>query len=101
MPAYYLLDVHEVTNPDEMARYRKRVHATVKQFGGRYLTVGGDVSVVEGDWRPAYPVLIEFPTARHARDWYDSSEYQPLKAQRLGATRGSAILLDAVPWEGD
>jgi uncharacterized protein (DUF1330 family) len=29
---------------------------------GRYLTVGGKLKAVEGDWQPLFPVLIEFPS---------------------------------------
>ena len=98
MPAYYLFDVHEITDEKSMDQYRQAVHETVKQFGGRYLSVGGEVSIVEGNWRPVFPVLIEFPSAKHARDWYKSSEYEQIKDLRLRATRGNAILLDAAPF---
>ena len=100
MPAYYLFDVREITDPDLMDQYRRAVFPVVRRFGGRYLSVGGDVSVLEGQWRPTFPVLIEFPSARQARDWYDSGEYAPLKEMRLRATRGDMILLDAAPWDG-
>ena len=99
MPAYYLFDVHEITDPEMMDRYRQAVLPTVQRFGGRYLSVGGEVSVIEGDWRPIFPVLIEFPSAQQARDWYDSSEYAQIKDLRLRATRGNAILLDAAPFQ--
>ena len=100
MPAYYLFDVEQITDHDLMDRYRDGVFATVREFGGRYLTVGGDVRVVEGTWRPAFPVLIEFPSARHARDWYESPQYRPLREMRLRATRGHTVLIDAAPWDG-
>lgn len=100
MPAYYFFDAQEIADPAAMERYRKAVFQTVRKFGGKYLTVGGDLTVVEGSWRPTIPVLIEFPTIQQARDWYDSSEYAPLKALRLGTTRGHAILLNAAPWDG-
>jgi len=98
MPAYYLFDVREITDYDMMNRYRKAVLATVEQFGGRYLAVGGEISIIEGDWRPEFPVLIEFPSAKHARDWYASPEYGQIKDLRLRGTRGHAILLDAAPF---
>ena len=34
--------------------------ATVEKYGGRYLMVGGQCDVVEGSWRPVFPVLIRF-----------------------------------------
>jgi uncharacterized protein (DUF1330 family) len=100
MPAYFLFDVHAITDGPRMEEYRSKVLPTVQKFGGRYLGVGGSWTTVEGSWKPTFPVLIEFPTIEHARRWYDSEEYRPLKQMRLGATRGDAILWDAAPKDG-
>jgi uncharacterized protein (DUF1330 family) len=94
MSAYYFLDVLEVTDPLKLEHYRDGVLATVEQYGGRYLTVGGQTSVVEGDWQPVFPVLIEFPNLEQARRWYDAEEYRELKKLRLAATKGNAVLLE-------
>lgn len=94
MPAYYFLDVLEVTDPAKMEKYRDGVLATVERYGGRYLTVGGQAEVVEGKWQPAFPVLIEFPSLELARRWYDAEEYRELKALRLAATKGNAVLIE-------
>ena len=98
MPAYYLFDVQEVTDPQAMGEYRRRVLETVERHGGRYLAVGGEVTVVEGDWRPAFPVLIEFPDIGAARAWYDSPEYRRIVDLRRRSTRGHAVLIDAAPF---
>jgi uncharacterized protein (DUF1330 family) len=94
MAAYCFFDVHEVTDPEKMERYRAGVLSTVERYGGRYLTVGGKVDVVEGDWQPVFPVLIEFPSLEQAHRWYDSEEYRDLKALRLAATRGNAVFIE-------
>ncbi len=94
MSAYYFLDVLEVTDRGKLEKYREGVLASVEQFGGRYLTVGGQTEVVEGNWRPAFPVLIEFPSLEQARGWYESEEYRDLKALRLAATRGNAVFIE-------
>ena len=95
MPAYFLFDVKEITDPAAMDRYRAAVFATVSKHGGRYLLIGGDVTPVEGgELRPTFPVLIEFPSPRQARGWYDDPEYRALKDLRLSATRGDAVLLE-------
>jgi uncharacterized protein (DUF1330 family) len=94
MSVYYFLDVLEVTDPAKMERYREGVLATVERYGGRYLTVGGQAEVVEGSWQPAFPVLIEFPSLALAHRWYDAEEYRELKALRLAATKGHAVLIE-------
>ena len=101
MPAYLIFDMQQVTKPELLGQYRAGVMATVKQFGGRYLDVGGQATPIEGNYKPAFSVIIEFPTAKHARDWYDSAEYKSLKSIRHEATRGTAYLLEAAPWSGE
>lgn len=93
MSAYCFFDVIEVTDPEKMESYRAAVFATVEKYGGRYVVIGGPIDVVEGHWRPAFPVMLEFPALPDARRWYDSPEYAPLKALRLAATRGNAVFL--------
>lgn len=95
MAGYFFLDVREVTDQARLDAYRSRVLATVQRFGGRYLLVGGQCEVVEGDWRPVFPVLITFPTLDHAHRWYNSHEYNELKAMRLSATRGNGVFMES------
>ena len=78
----------------KLEQYRDGVLATVERYGGRYLTVGGKCDVVEGEWRPVFPVLIEFPSLEQAHAWYDSEEYRELKALRLAATKGNAVFIE-------
>jgi uncharacterized protein (DUF1330 family) len=94
MSAYCFFDVLEVTDPEKLEEYRQGVLSTVELYGGRYLTVGGRCDVVEGEWSPAFPVLIEFPSLEQAHRWYDSEEYRDLKALRLAATRGNAVFIE-------
>ena len=90
---YCSFDVHEITDPEATEKYRAGVFSTVAQYRGRYLTVGGKCAVVEGDWRPVLPVIIEFPSLEQALCWYDSTECRELKAWHLAATRGHAVFI--------
>lgn len=94
MPAYFFFDMLEVIQPEKLENYRQAVSATVERYGGHYLTVGGRTDILEGDWRPVFPVLIEFPDLEHARRWYDSEEYRAPKALRLTAARGNAVFIE-------
>lgn len=95
MAAYCFFDIREITDPPKMEEYKKRVFDCVAKFGGRYLTVGGKFEVVEGDWRPVFPVIIEFPNLEQAHRWYDSDEYRDLKKLRLAATKCNAVFMDS------
>ena len=50
--------------------------------------------LVEGDWQPVYPVIVEFADGEQARRWYSSPEYEPLKALRVAGTRSNAVFLE-------
>jgi uncharacterized protein (DUF1330 family) len=95
MAAYFIVEI-DVHDPAAFEEYRKRVPATIERFGGRYLVRGGRYEALEGDWRPARIVVLEFPSMAEARRWYDSEEYRPLKAERLKSARGSIVLVEGV-----
>ena len=95
MPAYVLADV-TVTDPPAMEEYRKQVPATLAKYGGRFLVRGGAHQTVEGDWKPARLVVIEFPSLADAQRWYDSEEYRAPKALRMRAGRTSVVIVDGV-----
>jgi uncharacterized protein (DUF1330 family) len=101
MNAYFFFNVLEVLDAEKMEAYRSRVFAVVARYGGRYRVLAGPCHVVEGDWRPAFPVLIEFPSVEAARRWYDSPDYADLKALRLAATRGEAVFFEPYQPAGD
>ncbi len=100
MPAYAFFDVLEVTDPSKLDEYRAGVLATVQRYGGRYLTVNGQCDQVEGTWKPAFPVIIEFPSLEQAHRWYNAPEYAKLKALRLAATRCNAVFIDGATFGG-
>jgi uncharacterized protein (DUF1330 family) len=94
MTAYCLWDVREIHNHDAMNDYVARVTDTVTAFGGEYVVVGGPWQIVEGDWHPAYPVLIEFPSLERAHEWYSSELYAPLRDVRHAASASDAVFFD-------
>jgi uncharacterized protein (DUF1330 family) len=94
MTAYLLFDNLQVRDAAKLADYKSRVAPVVQRYRGRYAVLGGATEILEGNWAPAYPVMIEFPSIELARSWYGSEEYRLLKALRLQAVRSSAVLLD-------
>jgi uncharacterized protein (DUF1330 family) len=95
MPAYVIAEV-TVTDPPAMEEYRKQVPATLAKYGGRFLVRGGAHQTVEGDWKPARLVVIEFPSLAAAQRWYDSEEYRGPKALRMRAGRTNVLIVDGV-----
>jgi uncharacterized protein (DUF1330 family) len=59
----------------------------------RRSTSSGDM---EGDWGPVIPVIIEFPSFEQADNWYESAEYQELRALPSGAMKLNAVMIEGV-----
>ena len=94
MSAYCIFDITKISDEHKMEAYRERVIPTVEQYEGRYVAVGGKFDVVEGNYKPIFPVIIEFPSLEQAHRWYNSEEYQELKALRLSATESNAVFVE-------
>jgi uncharacterized protein (DUF1330 family) len=93
MPAYVFAEI-DITNPDGYREYSQMVPATITKYGGRFLHRGGPATVLEGEWRPLRRVVIEFPSADAARQWWDSPEYEKPKALRRAHSKGRLLLLE-------
>ena len=96
MSAYCFFDNLEVTDAAKLEEYKNRVAPVVEKYAGRYIVLGGKMDVVEGDWQPVFPVIIEFPSLEQAHRWYDSDEYRELKALRLSAVRSNAVFIEGL-----
>jgi uncharacterized protein (DUF1330 family) len=94
MPAYVIVET-DVRDPEQYERYRAAAAAAIAAGGGRYIARGGELAVLEGDWRPKRIVVLEFEDLEAAKRWYDSPEYR--EARRL---REDAATLHAVAVEG-
>ena len=95
MKAYLIAEI-DVTDPAIFEEYRKRVPATIEQYGGKYIVRGGSVEALEGGWSPKRVVVLEFPSLEQARKWYRSPEYTPLIALRQKGARGKVVLVEGV-----
>jgi uncharacterized protein (DUF1330 family) len=96
MKAYCLFDNLRVHDPAKLEMYKARVAPTVEQFGGRYVVLGGQSAVVEGDWTPTYLVMLEFPDYEAATRWYHSEEYRELKSLRQSAATSNGVIIEGL-----
>ncbi len=96
MPAYVIGDVRGVRDPDALIEYRRRNTDAVARHGGRFVVRGGEATVLEGEWETLRIVVIEFPDTAAARAWYESEEYEPLKAMRQAASDTNIVLLEGL-----
>jgi|SRR5215475_7476872 len=93
MAAYIIADVAEITDPEAFKAYAGKAGPTIGKYDGKARIVRGKVEVLEGTWKPVNLVVLEFPTAARAKEWYNSSDYHPLIAERTKAARGNNLIL--------
>jgi len=96
MSAYVLVDVH-IHDPVTYEAYKKLTPASITAYGGKFIVRGGQTELLEGDRQPGRTVVLEFPDAQRARDWWHSAEYAPAKSLRQQSATTQMILVEGVP----
>ena len=95
MAAYVIVDI-EIRDPVMYEEYRRMAPPSIAVYGGRYIVRGGEVDVLEGDWRPPRLVVLEFPTIERARAWWSSAEYAPAKAIRQACAHAEMVVVAGI-----
>jgi uncharacterized protein (DUF1330 family) len=90
--AYVLVDI-DVIDPERYEEYKRLSTLAAQRYGGKFIVRGGEVSVLEGDWRPNRLVVLEFDDEAAARRWYESPEYREAILIRHEASTSSLILV--------
>ncbi len=90
MTAYLIANVLETIDGDKLKEYSAANHEFMVAYGGKVVK-GGPGTVIEGDITSDRAVIIEFPDMDSLNGWYNSTDYQPLKAMRLSAAKGFLI----------
>jgi len=96
MPAYVIVDLQEIIDPEKLNAYRPFGAAAVQKYGGRYLARGGETISLEGGWTSQRIAILEFDTLERARAWYESPEYIEARKVRDGASRTRIIAVAGV-----
>jgi uncharacterized protein (DUF1330 family) len=79
--------------------YRSRVPATLEPFGGTVVLRAADGLLLGGPTPGAAAahagvVVLRFPSARHAQEWFDSPQYQAIVPLR---ERAADVVLTLYP----
>ena len=93
MAAYVIIEI-EVRDRGMYSAYVEKVRPIIEKFGGGYLSRGGAVTPVSGDWNPERIVLIEFPSREAVRQCFASPEYLEIAHLREASTAGRAIIVE-------
>ena len=95
MAAYVIADV-DVKDPAAFEEYRKAVPALIEKYGGKYIVRGGTHEILEGYWEPARLVVLEFPSMEHARRFFQSKDYRPIKSLRVNSALSNLVLVEGL-----
>ena len=95
MAAYVIANIN-IEDPLRYEDYKRMVPGTLAAFGGRFIVRGGDVEVLEGNWRPGRLVIIEFPSVERARAWWNSQGYAEARALRQATSTGTLLILEGL-----
>ena len=95
MAAYVIANI-DVKDPVRYQDYIKMSPVSIAKFGGRFVARGGKTEVLEGEWVPKRLVLLEFPSAERAREWWASDEYAPAKALRQATSSGELVIVECL-----
>ena len=94
--AYAVAYLREVDLGPAIVEYIERFDETLAPYGGRMLVHGGELTPAEGEWDGDL-VIVEFPSAAAAREWYDSPAYQAILPLRTEHSQSIAAMVEGVP----
>lgn len=95
MSAYVIVEV-SIQDHSEYEEYKKLTPAAVAAFDGKFVVRGGESTTLEGDWKPERIVILEFPTALIANEWWNSELYNKAKEIRQRAAKTKMIIVEGV-----
>ena len=95
MSAYMIVFLESVTDPAELAEYRRIGLPTLEDSKARFLVRNGKFEMIEGS-APQGVLMLEFPTMADAKQWYYSPRYQEALQHRYAGARCRALLVEGV-----
>jgi uncharacterized protein (DUF1330 family) len=92
----YWLANNDIFRYAGMADYRDANKAVMDRYGAKFIIMGGDRRVVEGEESVARSsfTVVEFPSLQAALDCYADPEYQAAAKLRHAIAEGWAVILE-------
>lgn len=95
MAAYVISDL-DILDIEHYLAYQQALKPLLERAGARYLARGGSFTVYEGEHQPHCLVVMEFPSAEAAEEFYESAGYQALEPQRRACSSASIIAVEGL-----
>ena len=98
MPVYLVADI-DVHDPKLYDQYRQAAQATFQGYGEvKYLVRAGEVTPLEGEWRPKRFFIIRFEDREKATAWYNSQAYREAMKLREASSTSDLFMVEGVDW---
>ncbi|MFA5063690.1 MAG: DUF1330 domain-containing protein [Candidatus Omnitrophota bacterium] len=95
MAVYFIVEIKtKDENKEAYAKYIEQVRPIVEKYKGRYLTRGGKITSIFGNWNPERIIIIEFPSQENVKEWLNSPEYKGIAILREASTVTRAIMVE-------
>jgi uncharacterized protein (DUF1330 family) len=92
MSAYFVANIR-IHDQQEYDKYLASVDEVFAKFNGKYLALDEHPCVLEGSWDYTKIILIEFPSEKELRAWYESEDYQAILKYRLQGAQCDSLLV--------
>ena len=93
----YVVGQLEVSDWDDYQDYLNGFMPSFERHGGKLLaTSKQDTEVLEGSWAAFRTVLLEFPSAENAKNWYTDPEYVELMKVRHRTAKTNLVLVEGL-----
>ena len=91
--SHYIIAQIDIADRAQYANYESGFMEIFAKYAGKLLAVDEQPRLLEGSWPYTRTVLIEFPTAEAALDWYQSEEYQDLAKHRFASSSANITMI--------
>lgn len=92
-PAYVVAEIR-IHDPETYRGFAKGVGSILDRHGGRFLTIGGAVTPVEGAPPHGQIVILAFPSLERARAFLASPEHRALEPIRKRSAEARTYLVE-------
>ena len=90
----YLIIEAKITDPVRFMAYVDAVPPLVAEFGGKYIVLGGDSEILEGEWDGEKIVVHRWPDKASAKRFWNSADYAEVRKLRKGIGRFRVMLVE-------
>lgn len=95
MSAYVIFTKVKTIDPAQMKIYNEQVMETIKGHNLKLLAAYGRKEVLEGPESEGI-LIMEFPSMREAKAWYDSPAYRKVREHRFKGAEYRGVIVEGL-----